>query len=236
MSRSRLFWVGGLVLVLLGVFAVTFFWSSSSAPSIVGLAGSRWLIERGPKVFSATIGSQLEMNDVIYTEGSDGEITLFDPVAAREIKVDASHLIVVTAIAPKLAMVTLKQTESESGNEATKSEPIADLGGPQQETESATPDLPRAVKESEISRILQEQVVLFKKCHSRVISLGSPYAGKATLQFTIEPSGITRQVRIAESDFESEEFHACLISVLERVKFSPFRGPAVSANFPLSFK
>lgn len=94
--------------------------------------------------------------------------------------------------------------------------------------------------EKEISDQFARSKGAFFKCFGQLLQKKAAAKGEVSLSFVIVETGkITQpavQVPGKNPDLKDPAFEKCLIEVVTRMSFNPFRGPAVSTFYPLKFE
>lgn len=73
-------------------------------------------------------------------------------------------------------------------------------------------------------------------CHVVGFSGGPAHAGSVTLSWFINPDGSVRDVQVADSSFDSEEFHACLVTIVAGITFPHAPGSTEVGGWRFRFR
>lgn len=60
--------------------------------------------------------------------------------------------------------------------------------------------------------------------------------GQIVVQFEISKRGKVKEVRIADSTLKDEVLQKCVMSVIERIPFRPYKGTEISLSYPINFE
>lgn len=60
--------------------------------------------------------------------------------------------------------------------------------------------------------------------------------GQVLLQFEITRRGRVKDLRVADSTLEDETLKKCVVSVIERISFRPYKGREISLSYPINFE
>lgn len=92
------------------------------------------------------------------------------------------------------------------------------------------------LSEEEITSTMNSNRTAFFKCYTQLLQKDPSSKGQVTLSFSIENNGKLSMSEVTSSTINDQDFKSCLISVLQRVEFKSFSGPAISTLFPLKFE
>ena len=84
-------------------------------------------------------------------------------------------------------------------------------------------------------RIGKQKNHLFR-CYSSLIQKNKTLQGKLDLHFKVSSLGKVEEALIVKNDLRDKKFESCLIQVIMRTEFIPFKGPTVSTFLPLRFE
>ncbi len=90
--------------------------------------------------------------------------------------------------------------------------------------------------ENEITSIMNSQRNSFFKCYTQLLQKEPTAHGDVSLSFTIENSGKLSVAEVTASSIPNKDFKNCLLEVLNRLEFKPFKGTPISTLFPLKFE
>ncbi len=60
--------------------------------------------------------------------------------------------------------------------------------------------------------------------------------GQMTLQFEISRRGKVREMRVQTATFDDDTLKRCVMTVIERISFRPYKGPEISLSYPITFE
>ena len=83
---------------------------------------------------------------------------------------------------------------------------------------------------------VESEVQSLQRCYARALAMGPLQSGQVGLEIELLSSGRVQRVSIQKTDFDSEDFHSCLISAVQRIQVSEFKGDPIIMTFPLSFE
>jgi hypothetical protein len=90
------------------------------------------------------------------------------------------------------------------------------------------------LSEEEIAITMANHKNSFYKCYSRLLMKQNAAKGAVSLTFLIDNSGSISDLNI-QTQLNDDEFKRCLRDVVGRIQFKPYKGPQISAFFPLKF-
>ncbi|MGM0575888.1 MAG: TonB family protein [Myxococcota bacterium] len=100
-------------------------------------------------------------------------------------------------------------------------------GGPRHDVE--------AISKQEVLQVIRAAKARLSECYREAVGRNAARSGKVTVKFTIASSGEVTHAEIAGSSFDDTTFHACLLDVVRRLRFSPFQGERLVITYPLVF-
>lgn len=115
--------------------------------------------------------------------------------------------------------------DSEPSDDQSK-EAEQKFGGPEPETLSN-----EYIDEMIVSRQSQLQ-----KCWLGRLKDNPSLKGQVLLQFEITRRGRVKDLRVADSTLEDETLKKCVVSVIERISFRPYKGQEISLSYPINFE
>jgi TonB family protein len=74
------------------------------------------------------------------------------------------------------------------------------------------------------------------KCYAGELKNNPESKGQVYLAFTIEPTGTVSLVKILQESFKNETLEKCIIDVVQRAIFDPFKGDPIVVNYPIYFE
>ena len=93
-----------------------------------------------------------------------------------------------------------------------------------------------SLNEKEIQDVMGARRSSFMKCYTQLLQKDARAKGEVSLAFTVENSGKIGSVEMTSPNLQQEDFKKCLIDVVSRIEFPPFKGAPVSTLFPLKFE
>jgi hypothetical protein len=87
-----------------------------------------------------------------------------------------------------------------------------------------------------ISDRLARQKTRIYRCYSQLLQKKPEAKGKLAVHFTVNSLGKVEDAEMASTQFEDENFHKCLIEVVKRTDFLPFKGSTMATLLPLKFE
>ncbi len=84
-----------------------------------------------------------------------------------------------------------------------------------------------------IQQKLESQVSLLLQCQKLIPTKPS---GRIVVSFLIDNSGKSKNLVATENTFASKPIEQCVLSVIERIGFSPFEGTPIHVTFPIAFE
>ena len=93
-----------------------------------------------------------------------------------------------------------------------------------------------SLNEKEIQDVMGSRRSSFMKCYTQLLQKDAKAKGEVSLAFTVENSGKVGAVEMTSTNLQQDDFKKCLVDVVSRVEFPPFKGAPVSTLFPLKFE
>jgi hypothetical protein len=87
-----------------------------------------------------------------------------------------------------------------------------------------------------ISDRLARQKTRIYRCYSQLLQKSPEAKGKLAVHFTINNLGKVENAEMASTQFEDQNFHKCLLEVVKRTDFLPFKGSVMATLLPLKFE
>jgi len=87
-----------------------------------------------------------------------------------------------------------------------------------------------------ISRIIQGQAPLFRRCFAKGLKDDPKLGGTLNFAFTIKRNGKTDSVQILRSTAKSKNLESCAQKVFERIRFRSFASDPIIVNYPITFE
>lgn len=95
---------------------------------------------------------------------------------------------------------------------------------------------PETLSNEYIDETIATRQSQFQKCWLPRLKDNPNLRGKVILQFEITRRGKVRDLRITDSSLNDETLQKCVMQVVERMTFRPFKGPEISLSYPLIFE
>ena len=118
-------------------------------------------------------------------------------------------------------------------------------GGPDFEADSS-PEEPTApssdgVDPETLSNEYIDETILahqgqLQKCWLTRLKDSPALKGQIVVQFEISKRGKIKEMRIADSSLGDDVLQKCVMSVIERISFRPFKGSDISLSYPINFE
>ena len=101
-------------------------------------------------------------------------------------------------------------------------------------SDSRSDKTPR-LKPETIQKVIRAQFGGMKKCYEAALLRDRKLTGKLTVDFTIERSGKTSEVRVGNSSIKDAAMRSCMVEVFERLRFPAPKGGTVTVGYPIVF-
>jgi len=95
---------------------------------------------------------------------------------------------------------------------------------------------PETLSNEYIDEMIISRQGLLQKCWLSRLKEKPGLAGQMVLQFEITRRGKVRELRVADSDINDDVLKRCVMSVIERIPFRPFKGQEISLSYPINFE
>ena len=86
---------------------------------------------------------------------------------------------------------------------------------------------------STIQQKLESQITMLLQCQKLIPDKPS---GRIVVSFLIENNGKSKNLITTENTFKNKPVEQCVLSVIERITFSPFEGTPIQVTFPIAFE
>lgn len=133
------------------------------------------------------------------------------------------------------AGLALAPNES-GGGDFESGEDSSDEDSPETTELATTGSEPQTLSNEYIDEMIVSRQGQLQKCWVSRLKDRPDLRGRMTLQFLINRRGKVRDVRVVDSSINDEPLQRCVISVIERIPFRPFRGAEISLSYPISFE
>ncbi len=112
-------------------------------------------------------------------------------------------------------------------DEAPTEEPAADA--------KFGPD-PDTLSNEYIDEMIIGRQSLLQKCWLSRLKDNPSLKGQILLQFEITRRGKVKDLRVADSTISDDTLKRCVMSVMERITFRPYKGQEISLSYPINFE
>lgn len=97
--------------------------------------------------------------------------------------------------------------------------------------------LPETLSNEYIDETISSRQGQLQKCWLSRLKDNPTLKGQVTLQFEISNRGMVREMRVNEdSTITDETLRKCVMTVIERIPFRPYRGTPIALTYPLTFE
>ena len=87
-----------------------------------------------------------------------------------------------------------------------------------------------------VRQVIQSQAVRLKGCHDRLLlGTAAEAAGRVSIRFQVEPSGIVRAAEVSSATITDPTFIACVRRVVENLRFPTADAPTI-VTYPFRFE
>lgn len=129
--------------------------------------------------------------------------------------------------------VTVQATDKAQEIENSNVVPMSDSGKSQAGEDSEKAQGDSTLSNSSIQRKLESQTTLLLQCQRLIPEKPS---GRIVVSFLIENNGKPKNLVATENTFGNKAIEQCVLSVIERVGFTPFEGTPIQVTFPIAFE
>jgi hypothetical protein len=103
------------------------------------------------------------------------------------------------------------------------------------------PDIPMGAEPQTLSNEYIDQMIAgrqgqLQKCWLSRLKDNPNLRGQLIVQFEISRRGKVRELRVADATFDDDTLKRCVMSVIERISFRPFKGQEISLSYPINFE
>jgi TonB family protein len=107
--------------------------------------------------------------------------------------------------------------------------------------EQATPPAgllaePETLSNEYIDETILGHQSLLQKCWLTRLKDAPTLKGQIVVQFEISRRGKVKEMRVADSSLNDEVLQKCVMSVIERIAFRPYKGSEISLSYPINFE
>jgi hypothetical protein len=124
---------------------------------------------------------------------------------------------------------------ADSGEEAPAMEEPAETAKAN-EPELPMGDEPLTLSNEYIDEMIVSRQGQLQKCWLSRLKDNPNLRGSMTLQFEISRRGKVRELRVATATFDDETLKRCVMTVVERIAFRPYKGQEISLSYPITFE
>lgn len=124
---------------------------------------------------------------------------------------------------------------ADAGEEAPAMEESAD-GAKPNEPELPMGDEPLTLSNEYIDEMIVSRQGQLQKCWLSRLKDNPNLRGSMTLQFEISRRGKVREMRVSTATFDDDTLKRCVMTVVERISFRPYKGQEISLSYPVTFE
>lgn len=95
---------------------------------------------------------------------------------------------------------------------------------------------PETLSNEYIDETILGQQGLLQKCWLSRLKDAPAAKGQIVVQFEISKRGKVKEMRLADSTLNDEVLQKCVMSVIERISFRPYKGSEISLSYPINFE
>lgn len=103
-------------------------------------------------------------------------------------------------------------------------------------TDSKFGNDPETLSNEYIDEMITSRQGLLQKCWLSRLKENPELKGEMVLQFEITRRGRVKDLKIADTNIGDETLKRCVMSVVERIPFRPFKGQEISLSYPITFE
>lgn len=92
-----------------------------------------------------------------------------------------------------------------------------------------------SISESELMKILSKYLSRFQYCYEKALLTNASLAGNLTMQWTIQTSGRSGDVKVVRSQLNNASVHNCMSAELSKISFPAPKGGSVTIKYPFAF-
>lgn len=112
---------------------------------------------------------------------------------------------------------------------------------PSEAAKAVEPELPMGDEPLTLSNEYIDEMIVsrqgqLQKCWLSRLKDSPNLRGSLTLQFEISRRGKVRELRVATATFDDETLKRCVMTVVERISFRPYKGQEISLSYPITFE
>jgi len=107
--------------------------------------------------------------------------------------------------------------------------------------DTAAPALAAGVDPDTLSNEYIDETILehqgqLQKCWLTRLKDSPALKGEIVVQFEISRRGKVKEIRVADATLQDDVLQKCVMSVIERIQFRPFKGSEISLSYPINFE
>jgi TonB family protein len=95
---------------------------------------------------------------------------------------------------------------------------------------------PETLSNEYIDETILGHQTLLQKCWLSRLKDAPALKGQIVVQFEISRRGKVKEMRVADSTLSDEVLQKCVMSVIERIAFRPYKGSEISLSYPINFE
>ncbi len=92
-----------------------------------------------------------------------------------------------------------------------------------------------SISESELMKILSKYLSRFQYCYEKALLTNATLSGNLTMQWTIQTSGHTSDVKVIRSQLNNASVHSCMSAELSKIAFPSPKGGSITIKYPFAF-
>lgn len=110
--------------------------------------------------------------------------------------------------------------------------------GPEETTAETPPSGadPETLSNEYIDETILAHQAQLQKCWLSRLKDAPALKGQIIVQFEISSRGKVKEARVADATLNDEVLQRCVMSVIERIPFRPFKGSEISLSYPINFE
>lgn len=110
--------------------------------------------------------------------------------------------------------------------------------GPEETSPETSPSGadPETLSNEYIDETILAHQAQMQKCWLSRLKDAPTLKGQIIVQFEISSRGKVKEARIADATLNDEVLQRCVLSVIERIPFRPFKGSEISLSYPINFE
>ncbi len=97
-------------------------------------------------------------------------------------------------------------------------------------------ELKTELTQNTIDKVFLAKQKAFQECYENFLRKSPGSKGQVVLTFKLLNSGSVKETRVESANLEDQGLHQCLIDVVNRTQFKPFKGASFITRFPFNFE